>query len=298
MTVPAQTIPFSSERLVARPADPDAMRRAGDGLGVWALARRDDAGVVGQLELTRPAGRRAVAVGWHVLRRWRGSGYASEAVRAALRYAIDVLGSDEVAATVPPDDDRARAVALGAGMAPAGRVRDGGTTLDVYRLTAPVVDARHVRVAPVSPEDVVGLRQRVLRPHVPPSALLADDDVDAVDLAALASDGSVVGCARLCHQVPSWRSDETRAWRLRNMATSAHARGLGIGVRLVDEVRRRAVAAGATLVWCAARTSAEGFYARCGFVRATEPWHDPELGWHVGMMCRLGHAEPGSTTGG
>lgn len=267
-------------RLTGSRGDGGARR---DGFGAWALERRDDAVVVGEIDLVPLPGHDHVEVGWHLAPRWWGHGYATEAGTAAVGYGVDVLGLDTIVAVVDPRNHRSRAVARRVGLAPAGRWCAYGRSVDAFRLVVPPVDARQVRVRRVDADAVVGLRQRVLRPPTPPASLRADADVDAEDLAAVTLDRRVVGCARLCRDAPPWRVGDSRVWRLRNMAVSARARGLGLGGRLVDAVVTRADAVGAARLWCAARTPVEGFYARHGFVRVTAPWHDPELGWHVGM---------------
>lgn len=268
---PAETVPLSTERLVLDRLD----------LGGWALRRRADRRVVGWLHAEPTPASDEVEVSWEIARGWQGRGYAAEAVAGAVGYAIDVLGASRVTAVVAADDD-ARRTARQAGLAPAGP-HDDGTDLEHFAVGVPPVDPGSVHVREATAREVVGLRQRVLRPHEPPSALLASDDVEAVDLAAVTPEERVVACARLCREAPPWATLEQGWWRLRNMATSASARGMGIGRRLVEAALERARAAGAERVWCAARTASVGFYTRCGFEPVTGAWDDPELGPHVGM---------------
>lgn len=274
---PAVTVPLSTERLVVDRRGPDA------DLDGWALRRRADRRVVGRLRVADAPAGDAIVIGWEITAGWQGRGYADEAVSAAAGYAVDVRGASRVTALVAPDDEEARRVAPRAGFAPAGRRRVGGREHEVFALEVPPVDPGSAFVREATAEEVVGLRQRVLRPHQPPSALLASDDADGVDLAAVTPEGRVAACARLCREPPPWTAPAGEWWRLRNMATSAQARGAGLGRRLVDAALQRARAAGAERVWCAARTASAGFYTRCGFEPVTDAWDDPELGPHVGM---------------
>lgn len=268
---PAETVPLSSERLIVDRLDP----------GGWALRRRADRRLVGWLQVEPARAADEVEVSWEITQGWQGRGYAEEAGAAAVGYVIDVLGASRVTALVPADDD-ARRVARRAGLAPA-RPHGDGTGRERFTVRVPPVDPGSVRVREATAREVVGLRQRVLRPHEPPSALLASDDVDAVDLAAVTPSQWVVACARLCREAPPWPAPEVAWWRLRNMATSAPARGMGLGRRLVEAALQRARAAGAERVWCSARTASVDFYTRCGFEPTTDTWDDPELGPHVGM---------------
>lgn len=275
---PAETVPLSTERLVVDRPGPDA------DLDGWALCRRADQRVVGRLRVADAPAPDGIVIGWEITSGWQGRGYADEAVSAAVGYAVDVLGASRVTALVAPDALEAGRVAQRAGLAPVGRRRVGGRELEVFALEMPAVDPGSVLVRTATAEEVVGLRQRVLRPHQPPSALLdTADDLAAVDLAAVTPNGRVVACTRLCREPPSWTAQTAEWWRVRNMATSAQARGAGLGRRLVDAALQRARAAGAERVWCAARTASVDFYTRCGFEPMTDTWHDPELGPHVGM---------------
>lgn len=275
---PAETVPLSTERLRADPPGP------GEPPEGWVLRRRADERVVGRLRVTATPHTDEAEIGWDLACEACDPGYAEEVVSAAVGYAVDVRGASRVTALVPPDD-AARRAARRAGLAPTGRPDAGNPAREVFAVRIPPVDPETVTVRAATPEEVLGLRQRVLRPHEPPSALLADADAEAVDLAAVTSTQRVVACARLSRDAPPWAvpTAATAWWRLRNMVTSAQARGLGLGQRLVDAALQRARAAGAERVWCAARTTSVGFYTRCGFQPVTDVWDDPALGPHVGM---------------
>jgi len=111
------------------------------------------------------------------------------------------------------------------------------------------------------------LRRAVLRPGWPVgSPMHGDDNPDAVHLAAFDEDERVVGSVLVLPHPYPLRPELPGGWQLRGMATDPELQGQGIGGRLVaaalDEIRQR----NGALVWCDARTSALGFYARHGFV--------------------------------
>jgi RimJ/RimL family protein N-acetyltransferase len=134
-------------RLAAINADPEVMRFIGGGhvlgrglsddliarfeaewrrrgFGLWAVAPRDDDGsqLLGFCGLTVPMFLPdvlpAVEVGWRFARAAWGQGYATEAARAALRFAFDEHAMREVIAIIDPENARSLRVAEKLGMTP------------------------------------------------------------------------------------------------------------------------------------------------------------------------------------
>jgi len=58
----------------------------------------------------------AIEIGWRMLPRYWGRGYATEAARLALEYCFDVLKADEILAFTAPANARSRAVMQRLGM--------------------------------------------------------------------------------------------------------------------------------------------------------------------------------------
>ena len=143
-----------------------------------------------------------------------------------------------------------------------------------------------VRIERVPVEATLELRQRVLRPHQELSEVVSSREraPDAVHVAALMPDGTVVGTATVIEQAAPWGAP---GWRLRGMATDGGLRGRGIGARLlaavVDHVREQ----GGGLLWCNARIPAIRFYERAGLQTRGEPWEEPEIGPHVVMWRQV-----------
>ena len=95
------------------------------GYGLWALQRRVDGAFLGYAGLAPvpadvPAGA-DVEVGWRLAFEHWGRGYASEAARASLGHAFDVLGVARVASFTAETNERSRRVMQRLGMRPAGR---------------------------------------------------------------------------------------------------------------------------------------------------------------------------------
>jgi predicted GNAT family N-acyltransferase len=140
-----------------------------------------------------------------------------------------------------------------------------------------------IQVRPATADEVIELRQAVLRPGLPREASVYD--VDALPttrhLVAIDGDARVVGCATIFPEPFDGRAD---AWRLRGMAIEPELRGAGVGRKILaalDEMMRARTPV--PLLWCNARVTAIGFYQRCGWTIVSEEFDVPGIGPHVNM---------------
>lgn len=105
------------------PAFRDRMAETPDELGwwVWLMARRDDAVAVGVCGFGgRPGAEGAALLGYSVYPEWEGRGYATEACRALVAWALAQPGAILVRATVPTWNLASVAVARKLGMTETG----------------------------------------------------------------------------------------------------------------------------------------------------------------------------------
>lgn len=140
--------------LTARESDDIIVRAerhfAAHGFGPWAVEVRGGApfaGFVGLVMHTFEAPfTPAVEIGWRLAVEHWGRGYATEAAQAALRYAFDVLGLDEVVSFTVPANTRSTAV-----MERLGMRRDEAGDFDHPRVDADSPLRRHVlyRIRPI-----------------------------------------------------------------------------------------------------------------------------------------------------
>ncbi|MDQ4039434.1 MAG: GNAT family N-acetyltransferase [Actinomycetota bacterium] len=147
-----------------------------------------------------------------------------------------------------------------------------------------------------SAAETAQLRRAVLRPHlrIEEMALGGDQNPDTTYLCVRAAggDGAVLGCLRLEPMPCPWSAEldvsGEAGWQLRAMATDPAARGAGLGRRLVQAAVDHVAAHGGDLIWCNARVSAEGFYARQGFRTLTQRFELRDVAEaHVGMVLEL-----------
>lgn len=101
-------------------ADSIEARFASQGFGFWALERVGEAPFIGMAGLNVPRFEApfmpAVEVGWRLAPAYWGHGYATEAARAAIGFAFEVLGLTEVVAFTAEGNLRSRKVMERLGM--------------------------------------------------------------------------------------------------------------------------------------------------------------------------------------
>ncbi|MGH9105688.1 MAG: GNAT family N-acetyltransferase [Acidimicrobiales bacterium] len=143
-------------------------------------------------------------------------------------------------------------------------------------------------------EDVVGLRQQVLRPHqrLEDVRFARDDDPGTAHFCAEDDEGHVICVATMWRETPPWCPGAGAAWRLRGMATAPEWQGRGAGSAVLASVLSHVAGAGGGLLWCNARMAAVPFYERVGLVRTGHPWEEPVIGPHV-AMCKPVDKAPG-----
>jgi GNAT superfamily N-acetyltransferase len=139
------------------------------------------------------------------------------------------------------------------------------------------------------PDEVLFLRQAVLRPHQRADEVRfpGDDGPDTFHFCVPDQDGQPIGVVSLMRQMPSWRPQAVDAWQFRGMATGPHWRGRGVGRALVDALVDHVASGGGGLLWCNARLTAVGFYERAGMVTTGEAWEEPVIGPHIAMFVQV-----------
>jgi len=108
--------------------------------GFWALERRDGDEIVGATICSPlPGGDGEHEIGWHIFPSHQGNGYATESGRGAAAYGFEVLGLDEVLATIMPANAASIAVARKLGMDHVGRTTKyyDGIEFELFSLTKP-----------------------------------------------------------------------------------------------------------------------------------------------------------------
>lgn len=107
------------------------------GFGAWAVERREDGALVGQVGLNKPDHFPERELGWLVFDGFEGRGFAEEAAIAAREHAYRRLGFGTLVSYIDPEN--ARSIALAERL---GAVRDTGAAVPdagdlVYRHPAP-----------------------------------------------------------------------------------------------------------------------------------------------------------------
>ncbi len=111
------------------------------GLGFWAAVERDSGEVVGAGLLVPLEGGPEVEVGYHLVRRVWGRGYATELARALVAYGFDRLGLHRIVGVAYPANRASCRVLEKAGLIHQGRRRYYGQDLEYYVIERVEADA-------------------------------------------------------------------------------------------------------------------------------------------------------------
>lgn len=104
------------------------------GYGMWALESRQTGEFIGRAGFLNPAGWPGFELGWTLAPGHWGKGYASEAARAALGYAFDVLKQDRVISLIRAANAPSIRVAEAIGEKLAGELDLLGAKALVYEI--------------------------------------------------------------------------------------------------------------------------------------------------------------------
>ena len=141
----------------------------------------------------------------------------------------------------------------------------------------PMKDESGVQILPITAEDTYKLRQEVLWPNAPLHEVQLAVDSVSIHLGAYApeqddspEDHTPIGVITIHlsnsedKSTSAKPSSETLEAQFRKLAVAPQWQGRGIGSKLVEQAGVAASDAGASSLWCDARTSALGFYERLG----------------------------------
>lgn len=107
------------------------------GLGRWRVSRRDTGAYIGWFVLIYIPDTVEVEVGYRLLRKAWGQGFATEGARELVRYGFDALGLHRIIGITHPDNTASQRVLKKAGLAAAGWGRYYGQRLRVFAARNP-----------------------------------------------------------------------------------------------------------------------------------------------------------------
>ena len=108
------------------------------GYGFWAVEEKASGAFVGRVGLWNPEGWPGMEVGWALLRRYWGRGYAAEAGRASLDHAWSHLDAKHVISLIFPENRRSIAVAERIGERFERRIGKFGRECLIYGVNRPL----------------------------------------------------------------------------------------------------------------------------------------------------------------
>jgi N-acetylglutamate synthase-like GNAT family acetyltransferase len=133
-------------------------------------------------------------------------------------------------------------------------------------------------------DKVYDLRYEILRKPIglPRSSAIFSEDASPTTTHVVAKhDGDIIGCVSLLS------SPAQNRMQLRGMAIQLEWQNRGVGTLLLRHVQSPSMAQ-FTVLWCNARQSAVGFYARNGWTTCGDYFDIPHLGRHIVMEWKAG----------
>lgn len=107
------------------------------GFGLWAVEEKSTGDFIGRVGCWKPEGWPGMEIAWTLRQASWGRGFATEAARAALRYAFEVLKQKHVISLIHPENGPSIRVARRIGQRLEGRNEVMGSTVLVYGARSP-----------------------------------------------------------------------------------------------------------------------------------------------------------------
>ncbi|MDD0852285.1 GNAT family N-acetyltransferase [Halobacteriovorax sp. GB3] len=144
-----------------------------------------------------------------------------------------------------------------------------------------------MKVLRISASDTHNIRKQVLAPHLPLEKCVfeGDEEEQTFHLGAFV-DGKLVSIASFFYHKNDTFEEENQ-FQLRGMATLEEHRGKGLSSELLKVAFPVIKQNFCNLVWCDARTSAQGFYQQVGFEKTGEVFNVEDIGEHILMYKNL-----------
>jgi predicted GNAT family N-acyltransferase len=140
-----------------------------------------------------------------------------------------------------------------------------------------------MKVLRINASDTYQIRSQVLRPGQPiESTHFKDDDNDQSFHLGAFIDSKLVSVASFYFETSPVLEEEFQ-YRLRGMATLPEHQGQGLSSALLKTAFPIIKQNFCQLLWCNARTSAQGFYQKVGFEKTGNEFDIKDIGPHVLM---------------
>lgn len=138
----------------------------------------------------------------------------------------------------------------------------------------------------ISGEETLPLRSVVLRNGKPlEECVFPTDDSAGIFHLGYFLDGQLICIGTFFPE--DYPDNGPGGFRLRGMASDPAFAGRGYGAALINFAINELTSMQAAYIWCNARSSAKGFYARLGFEIISEEFDIPGIGPHFDMRYQI-----------
>jgi GNAT superfamily N-acetyltransferase len=144
------------------------------------------------------------------------------------------------------------------------------------------------RVEFISAEDTLDLRMKILRPgQAREFCMYPEDHLPTTFHLGILENGRVISNGTFIQQKHELFAEEGLTYRLRGMASDSAFQKKGLGKSVLQAAETELKRRGCSLLWFNARTSAEGFYKKSGYIPIEKVFEITGIGPHKVMYKKL-----------
>lgn len=254
---------------------------AKNGIGRYAVIRKQDEQFLGWCGLKYHPNERVVDLGYRFYKKHWGQGYATESAKGCIDYAFKELKYPSLVAHADLNNNGSHNVLEKCGMKYIKKMEYDGQQLILYNLKNPLYNLKEINA-----EDTWPVRHPILRAGRPlEDVYMEADEKKSTFHLGIYFKKQIVGVASFMEDDhPKFNGAQSR---LRGMAVLPEYRKKGLAAMLLNRGEEILRERGRKVLWFNARIVALNFYKEQGYTIYGSEFHIPKVGPHYVMKKEL-----------